>query len=139
MEEGMTEPGDTPASVAVEDERHALISSRRVEGTPVYDRAGEKLGSVHSVMIGKRSGKVAYAVLSFGGFLGIGEHVHQIPWDMLDYDPGRDGYVVDLTREQLEAAPTFRVDEADRPRERSQDELVYAYYGQLPWWSSAPY
>ncbi|HKT14982.1 MAG TPA: PRC-barrel domain-containing protein [Allosphingosinicella sp.] len=134
----MTQLSDASERTAVEDSEHALISSRRVEGTPVYNRGGDKLGSIHSVMIGKRSGKVAYALLSFGGFLGIGENVHPVPWDVLDYDPGRDGYVVDLTREQLENAPSFRVDEADRPQERSRDELVYSYYGQLPWWGSAP-
>jgi len=130
-----TDPGGRP----VEDSSHALISSRRVEGTPVYNRAGEKLGTIHSVMIGKLSGRVAYALMSFGGFLGVGGQVHPVPWEMLDYDPDRDGYVVDLTRERLEQAPAFRLDEADRPRERSEDELVYSYYGVMPWWGSAPY
>ncbi|HJQ17543.1 MAG TPA: PRC-barrel domain-containing protein [Allosphingosinicella sp.] len=134
----MAEQDETTDRETVEDERHALISSRRVEGTPVYSRGGDKLGSIHSVMIGKRSGQVAYALLSFGGFLGIGELVHPVPWAVLDYDPDRDGYVVDLTREQLEQAPAFRVDQADRPHERSRDELVYSYYGQIPWWGSMP-
>jgi hypothetical protein len=133
-------PDDTGApGSAVEDSAHALISSRRVEGTPVYNRAGDKLGTIHSVMIEKLSGQVAYALMSFGGFLGVGGKVHPVPWAMLDYDPDRDGYVVDLTREKLEEAPAFRLDEADRPRERSEDELVYSYYGVMPWWGGAPY
>jgi hypothetical protein len=123
----------------VEDTSHALISSRRVEGTPVYNRQGDKLGTIHSVMIDKLSGQVAYALMSFGGFLGVGGKVHPVPWAMLDYDPDRDGYVVDLTRAKLEEAPAFRLDEADRPRERSEDELVYSYYGVMPWWGGAPY
>jgi hypothetical protein len=123
----------------VQDRGHALVSSRRVEGTPVFNRAGDKIGKIHSVMIGKQSGKVAYALLSFGSFLGMGAMVHPIPWQMLDYDAERDGYVVDLDRETLENAPTLQVDSADRPRERSDDELVYSYYGQLPWWGGAPY
>jgi len=133
-EEATPGPEDT-----VEDKGHVLISSRRVEGTPVYNRAGEKLGSIHAVMIEKRSGKVAFAVMSFGGFLGLGERVHPVPWEMLDYDDDRDGYVVDLTREMLDKAPSYRLDEADRPRQRSEDELVYTYYGQIPWWGAAPY
>lgn len=113
----------------IEDTQHELISSRRVEGTRIYNRAGEKLGTVHSVMLNKRSGQVAYAVMSFGGFLGFDALVHPLPWEMLSFDEHRNAYVVDLTRAQLEAAPTFRIDEADRPRHRSQDEQIFSYYG----------
>ena len=116
------------------DTAHELISSRRVEGTPVYNRKDERLGAIHSVMIDKRSGKVAYAVLSFGGFLGMHERVHTVPWEMLTYDVDMDAYVIDLTREQLRNAPTMGLDEADRPRDRAYDEEVSGYYGTLPWW-----
>ena len=116
------------------DSAHELISSRRVEGTPVYDRAGHRLGSVHSVMIEKRSGRIAYAVMAFGGFLGMHEHVHPMPWEMLTYDVDLDGYRVDLTREQLKQAPALHLDEADRPRDREYDERVFGHYGRLPWW-----
>lgn len=112
---------------------NALISSRRVEGTPVYNRASERLGAVHSVMIDKQSGQVAYAVLSFGGFLGLSEKAHPVPWDVLSYDVDLDAYVIDLTREQLEAAPTMRLDQADRPQP-SDYEDVTGYYARLPWW-----
>lgn len=116
------------------DYAHELISSRRVEGTPVYNKKDEKLGTIHSVMIEKRTGKVAYAVLSFGGFLGMHERVHPIPWDMLTYNVDLDAYVVDLSHEQLKNAPTMGLDEADRPRDREYDEEVSGYYGRLPWW-----
>lgn len=122
------------ANQPVIDDAHELISSRRVEGTPVYGRDGERLGSVHSVMIEKRSGKVAYAVLSFGGFLGMMERVHPLPWDMLTYDTERDGYVADLAAEDVRNAPSLHLDEADRPRDRAYDEEVAGYYGRLPWW-----
>ncbi len=115
------------------DDRHALISSRRVEGTPVYNRSDQRLGSIHSVMIDKRNGKVAYAVLSFGGIFGLGEHVYPMPWEALKYDVELDAYVVDVTREQLENAPTLRLDEADRPQPRDYEE-VEGYYAKLPWW-----
>ena len=116
------------------DDAHDLISSRRVEGTPVYNPTGERLGSIHSVMIEKRSGRVAYALMSFGGFLGVKEQVHPIPWEMLTYDVDRDGYSVDLTRELLKNAPSMHLDEADRPRDRAYDESVSQYYGTLNWW-----
>ena len=90
------------------DTAHELISSRRVEGTPVYNRKDERLGAIHSVMIEKRSGQVAYAVLSFGGFLGMNEHVHPVPWEMLTYDVDMDAYVVELTRAMASAADATR-------------------------------
>ena len=67
-------------------ETAGLIGSDKVEGTNVYDAKGEKMGSIERVMIDKRSGQVAYAVLSFGGFLGIGTDYYPIPWDSLKYD-----------------------------------------------------
>ena len=115
------------------DYRHQLISSRRVEGTPVYNRSDQRLGSIHSVMIDKKSGQVAYAVLSFGGFLGMGENVTPVPWQALDYDVDLDAYVIDLTREQLENAPTLRLDQADRPQPQDSEE-VSGYYAKMPWW-----
>lgn len=116
------------------DETHELISSARVEGTPVYGKDGAKLGTVHSVMIHKTTGQAAYAVLSFGGFLGIGSHVHPLPWDLMAYDSEKHGYVVDLSREVLEKAPMLHLDEADRPSDRSYDERLYDYYGAPRYW-----
>jgi hypothetical protein len=117
-----------------QDFAHALISSRRVEGTSVYSESGEKLGTIHSVMIGKKSGQVAYAVLSAGGWLGIGAHVHPLPWELLTYDVDRDGYVVSIGREQLRNAPSMTLDETDRPIDRDYQEQVSSYWGTLPWW-----
>ena len=94
------------------DETDRLIASDKVEGTAVYNRAGERLGSVYNVMIDKFSGQVAYAVMSFGGFLGVGERYHPLPWRALTYDTKLGGYVVDLGREQLEGAPSYARDEA---------------------------
>ena len=106
---GMSGAGAGP-SVAT-DETEELIASNKVEGTPVYNRAGEKLGSGHNFMVGKRSGKVAYAVMSFGGFLGLGESYHPLPWGALVYDTAQGGYVVDLDKERLTRAPSFRAGE----------------------------
>lgn len=116
-----------------DDFRHELISSRRVEGTPVHNSAGQRLGAIHSVMIEKSSGRVAYAVLSFGGFLGMREHVHPVPWDMLRYDVDRDAYVIEMSRDDLQGAPTLKLDKTDRLRPKDVEE-VEGYYGRLPWW-----
>src|SRR3954470_3782271 len=94
------------------DETATLIASDKVEGTAVYGPDGDKIGSIENVMIEKRSGQVAYAVLSFGGFLGIGTDHYPLPWSMLKYDEGWGGYLVGITREQLESAPRYREDES---------------------------
>jgi sporulation protein YlmC with PRC-barrel domain len=131
--EELTRAGQPDRPDEAVDWSHKLISSRRVEGTPVYDKDGQKLGTVHSVMIEKVSGRVAYAVMAFGGFLGLGSHVHPVPWELLTYDVDRDGYVVDLSREQLEKAPAMRLDDDDRPVDDTYQEAT-DYYGTIRWW-----
>jgi hypothetical protein len=93
------------------DETDRLIASDKVEGTAVYSRQGENLGSVYNFMVDKRSGQVAYAVMSFGGFLGFGRSYHPLPWKALSYDTAMGGYVVDLTRDKLQEAPSFAASE----------------------------
>jgi sporulation protein YlmC with PRC-barrel domain len=88
----------TANSSIATDETDRLIASDKVEGTAVYNRAGERLGEIHDFMVDKYSGRVAYAVMSFGGFLGIGEKYHPLPWKVLTYDTEMGGYVVDWTR-----------------------------------------
>ena len=113
---------------------HELISSRRVEGTSVCNPAGEKLGTIHSVMIEKRKGRIAYAVLSFGGLFGFGEKVHPIPWELLAYDVDREAYVVDIDRARIESAPAMMLDEGDRPIDKEYQEEVHRHWGTMPWW-----
>lgn len=85
----------------------SVISSDRVNGTNVYNPAGEKLGSIDSLMIDKISGRVRYAVMEFGGFLGIGTDRYPLPWDTLKYEPEMGGYVVAVEKSQLEGAPRY--------------------------------
>ncbi|WP_425410479.1 PRC-barrel domain-containing protein [Hyphococcus sp.] len=119
----------------VETEETAnLISADKVEGTAVYNAEGEKLGSVEDVMLDKRGGNVAYAVMSFGGFLGMGEKHHPLPWKTLNYDESRDGYVVNLSKEQLEGAPTLDREEKNRLYDRDYGASVHEYYGVTPYW-----
>lgn len=87
------------------DETRRLIASSKVEGTAVYDRHAEHIGAIHNFMVDKVSGQVAYAVLSFGGFLGLGETYHPLPWKLLTYDTRLDGYVVAIDKDRLTAGP----------------------------------
>jgi hypothetical protein len=115
------------------DETSDLISSDKVEGTAVYNRGSEKLGSIHSVMIDKVSGKVSYAVMSFGGFLGIGDRYHPLPWHVLTYDTGQGGYVVDLDRNVLEGAPSYSSTEMPDWSDPEWSRRVENYYGGRPY------
>src|ERR1700730_16881945 len=85
-----------------------VISSDKVEGTGVYNTVGEKLGSIDDLMIDKTSGQVRYAVLEFGGFLGMGTDRYPIPWKLLKYSTEKDGYVVPLDKAKLEMAPKYQ-------------------------------
>lgn len=109
-----------------------VISSERVEGTAVYDEAGDKLGSIDDLMIDKRSGNVRYAVLEFGGFLGIGTDRYPLPWDALKYDTTKDGYVVPLDKARLKDAPRYTSEKAPEYTPE-YGRRVYDYYG-VPWY-----
>src|SRR6185295_16971757 len=95
-----------PATEALE-KNHDLIASDRVEGTRVYRPTGEKIGHIERIMIEKVSGKAAYAIMNFGGFLGMGEYSYPLPWSVLKYNPRLGGYEVNVTDEQLKQAPRY--------------------------------
>jgi hypothetical protein len=111
----------------------SLIGSDKVEGTAVYGADQKKIGKLERVMIDKISGKVAYAVLSFGGFLGIGEDYYPVPWTTLKYDPNLGGYLVNLTRDKLDKAPKY-TQSTGWNWTRENDQRVYDYYGASPYW-----
>jgi uncharacterized protein YrrD len=117
-------------------ETFGLIAADKVAGTAVYNAAGESLGEIHDVMIDKASGKVVYAVMSFGGFLGIGEDYHPLPWSLLKYDTAKDGYVVNLDKQQLEGAPVYNEENEPQWGDRAYDEKVYGYYREPPYWGA---
>jgi len=105
-----------------------VISSDKVEGTSVYNGNGDKLGSIDELMIDKRSGMVRYAVLEFGGFLGMGTDRYPLPWSMLKYDTNLDGYVVPADKPQIEKAP--RYSESETPDySDAYKQMVYSRYG----------
>jgi hypothetical protein len=113
------------------DETRRLIASNKVEGTPVYNRAGEQLGTVYNFMVDKITGQVAYAVMSFGGFLGLGESYHPLPWRALTYDTRLSGYVVDIDKDRLAQSPSHRADE-DPFADDAYGAKVDAYYRSAP-------
>jgi hypothetical protein len=111
------------------DETDRLIASDKVEGTAVYNRQGERLGSVYNFMVDKRSGQVAYAVMSFGGFLGVGGSYHPLPWRALTYDTGKGGYVVDLDKDRLRGAPSYAESETPNWGDPAYGRRIDDYYG----------
>jgi PRC-barrel domain len=114
-------------------ETTSLIGSDKVEGTAVYGADQKKIGKLERVMIDKLSGKVAYAVLSFGGFLGMGEDYYPVPWATLKYDQNLGGYLVNLTRDKLDKAPKY-TESTGWNWTRENDQRIHDYYGAAPYW-----
>jgi len=115
-------------------ETFGLIGSDKVEGTAVYRSNGDRVGTIERVMIDKISGKVAYAVMSFGGFLGIGNDYYPVPWSLLTYNESLGGYEVNISESQLKGAPRFTKDQAWEYEDRGKEQALYSYYGVTPYW-----
>jgi len=109
-----------------------LIGSDKVEGTPVYRPNGERIGTIQRVMIDKIGGQVAYAVMSFGGFMGIGEDYYPLPWRLLAYNPELGGYQVHIGEAQLKGAPKYSSHESWDWADRARAARVDAFYGLAP-------
>jgi sporulation protein YlmC with PRC-barrel domain len=113
------------------DETGSLISAEKVQGTDIYNRRGDNLGEVENVMIDKLSGKVAYAVVTFGGFLGIGAERRALPWSVLTYDVDLGGYVVNAEDDVLRQAPIYADNSDIDPDWGSR---VHNHFGVPPYW-----
>ena len=113
------------------DERETgnLIGSDKVEGTAVYGPDDQEIGSIERVMIDKLSGRVSYAVLSFGGFLGIGDDHYPLPWQSLKYDTDLGGYRTGITLDQLKGAPKYANDDAFNWGDATRTRAIDEYYG----------
>ena len=110
------------------NETNRLIASNKVEGTSVYNQQDEKLGSIYNFMVNKQSGEVEYAVLQFGGFLGLGSDYYPLPWSVLNYNTNKNAYVISLDKSVLENAPHY----AGNSQPAFDDEYgrkVFGYYG----------
>jgi PRC-barrel domain len=113
---------------------HQLVASDRVEGTAVRRPNGDMIGHIERLMIDKISGKVSYAVLSFGGFLGIGTNLIPLPWGRLHYNPKFEAYELDIDDDELKRAPSFRADKDFDWGDRSQEVELHRFYGVPPYW-----
>ena len=126
---------ETTTATTTAAETPALISSERVNGTAVYGSDRKRIGTIDHLMIDKRSGVVAYAVMTFGGFLGLGQASYLIPWKALDYDESLDGYATDLREEQISAAPA---PEKRSWLDRDWESQIHSQYKIDPYWLGRP-
>jgi hypothetical protein len=113
---------------------HSLIASDRIEGTAVRRPNGDKIGHIERLMIDKISGNVSYAVLSFGGFFGIGSNLVPLPWARMTFNRDLDAYQLDATDDELKHAPSFRASEDFDWGDRPAEEDLHRYYGVPPYW-----
>jgi sporulation protein YlmC with PRC-barrel domain len=131
----MQTPGSITARAGEDDvSGHPLISAGKVQGATVFNTEGERLGHVEDLMLHKVSGQVAYAILSFGGVLGLGERSTPLPWSVLTYDPGRGGYVVPLSKDRLRDGPHLDRDELTG-EDAGWGARVNDYYQVTPSWA----
>jgi PRC-barrel domain len=110
-------------------ETSTLIAADKVQGTDVFNNGGDRLGSVHDLMIDKQTGQVAYAIMSFGGFFGIGNSYHPLPWSLLRYSPNLGGYVVEIDESQLRGAPSYPIGTEPAWGDPEYESTLRDYYG----------
>ncbi|MFC2950893.1 PRC-barrel domain-containing protein [Marinicaulis aureus] len=110
------------------------IRASRVIGTPVYNTAGDQIGEIEDVMLDKTTNNIMFGVVGFGGFLGIGEKYHPIPWASLDYQKQKGGYIVPYTKEQLEQAPCDSLHELTENDDLGFRDAAYDYYKAERYW-----
>ena len=122
----------TDASVR---ETARLISSDKVEGSAVRRSNGDKIGTIEHVMLDKQSGRIAYAAMSFGGFLGMGSEYRALPWSALHYNPQLDAYELNVTDDQLINAPLATADFFDTGvADRQWEDDIHRHYRAAPYW-----
>ncbi len=110
------------------------VKASSVIGTNVVNRLGDNLGDIKEVVIDPGSGRVAYAVVSFGGFLSMGEKLFAIPFSALEYNVSKSDYMLDVSKERLEDAPGFDKDHWPSMADEKWNRDVYRYYDRLPYW-----
>ncbi len=112
----------------------SAIRAKKVIGTNVKDAAGNKIGQIEDVILDKQSSSILFAVVGFGGFLGMAEKYHPIPWSALDYQESENAYVVSYTKDQLKAAPAGSIDELTRGDGLDIRAKTYDYYHVPRYW-----
>jgi sporulation protein YlmC with PRC-barrel domain len=112
----------------------SAIRAKKVLGTAVEDTTGTKIGEIEDIVLDKETNNILFAVVGFGGFLGVGEKYHPLPWSMLDYDPEDDSYVVNVTKEQLKAAPADSIEALTSNDGLAFRDSAYSYYKAPKYW-----
>ena len=115
----------------------SAILATKVCGTAVNDPSGKQIGEIEDVVLDKLSNNIMFAVVSFGGFLGLAEKYHPVPWSSLKFDRSKGGYVVNFTKEQLEAAPVAKLDELTQEDGQAFRDRAFDYYKAPRYWESA--
>jgi sporulation protein YlmC with PRC-barrel domain len=111
-----------------------VLSATAVIGDSVVNRAGENLGKIEELMLDLEKGRIAYAVLSFGGFMGMGEKLFAIPFEALRLDPSREHFTLDVDKDKLKNAPGFDKNHPPQASDRTWGAEVYKFYGYKPYW-----
>jgi sporulation protein YlmC with PRC-barrel domain len=111
----------------------SAILASKVKGTAVYNTRGEKIGHVEDIVLDKLSNNIEFAILGFGGMLGMGEKYHPVPWGMLNYNPDKEGYVVPLTTDVMERAPVYRLEDLTKNDATIRTE-TFDYYKTPRYW-----
>lgn len=111
------------------------IRAKKVIGTTVKDTSGDKIGSVEDLVLDKQSNSILFAVVGFGGVLGMGEKFHPLPWAVLNYDEDEDAYVVPYSKDELKAAPADTIDELTKNDGHVYRDQSFSYYKVDQYWT----
>jgi len=117
-----------------ENRKRRVLGAGTLTGDRVRNQAGDDLGKIEEIMIDLENGRVAYAVLSFGGFLGIGDKLFMVPWGAMKVDQTTHEFVLDARREQLEQAPGFDKNNWPDMADADYGREIHSHYGQQPYW-----
>jgi sporulation protein YlmC with PRC-barrel domain len=115
-----------------------LMGADTLVGNDVYNKAAEDVGDIKEIMIDMRTGRVSYAVLAFGGFMGMGEKLFAVPWDALKLDTENKRFELDVSKEQLESAPGFDRNKWPDMADATWEAGIHAYYGTTPGGGTPP-
>jgi len=113
---------------------HSPVKASSIIGTDVINPKGDSLGDIKEVVLDPRTGRVAYSVVSFGGFLGMGEKLFAVPFSAFEYDAAKSKYVLDVSKDRLKDAPGFNADHWPSMADEKWNRDVYKYYDRSPYW-----
>jgi sporulation protein YlmC with PRC-barrel domain len=133
-QEGFRDTSEDTTRLTVDRNRRRVLAAGTLTGDHVHNRAGEDLGKIEEIMIDLPTGRIAYAVLSFGGFMGLGDKLFAVPWAALRIDEGEHEFVLDVERSVLESAPGFDKGNWPDMEAPSFGTWIHQHYGRAPYW-----